>query len=648
MQLTVIIVNYNVKYFLKQCLLSVQKAINYSSTGAEIIVIDNNSYDRSVEFLQPQFPHVHFISNKENVGFARACNQGYRISKGKNLLFLNPDTIIPEDCFQKCLDFFNAHPDAGAIGIRMLDGSGKFLKESKRSFPSPVTSLFKLFGLTRLFPRSKLFAKYHLGHLNENENHEVDVLAGAFMMIRREVFDTTGCFDEIFFMYGEDVDLSYRIQKKGYKNYYLAETSLVHFKGESTKKGSLNYVHMFYNAMSIFVRKHYGGGRARFFNFLIHVAIWIRAAISALSRFIQWIGLPLLDATLILISFWLMKKIWNEYVTTSVIYPNRLLWITFSLFTIIYLVIAFYAGLYDKRYRRWKVLRSTLIATIVLLAVYALMPERYRFSRAIVLFGAFLAFLLMSILRWSLIQIGLLQYDNEELQPHTLIVGSAEEYETVIQLLNEARLNEKVLGRVAINEHDTGGIGHWKKLNLLFQTIPFNEVIFCEGNLSFREIIQTSENLPGHVKIKFHARNSYVIVGSDSKDTSGNILSEENTYKLADPYRRRIKRFIDLTVSIFFLITFPVHFFTISKPLSFFRNCMYILIARKTWIGYSTGTQNLPVLRQGVLAPNGLPLSSQHNLPQESLQVIDRWYARDYEPVNDIKLLFRGYRKLGQ
>jgi GT2 family glycosyltransferase len=629
-------------------LLSVQKAIKYSSTEAEIIVIDNNSHDRSVEFLQPQFSQVHFISNKENIGFARACNQGYRISKGHILLFLNPDTIIPEDCLKKCLDFFHAHPDAGAIGIRMLDGSGRFLKESKRSFPSPVTSLYKLFGLTRLFPRSKIFAKYHLGHLNENENHVVDVLAGAFMMIRREVFDIIGSFDEIFFMYGEDVDLSYRIQKGGFKNYYIAETSLVHFKGESTKKGSLVYVRMFYNAMSIFVRKHYGGGKARLFNFLIHVAIWIRAGFSALSRFIQRVGLPLLDAILILISFWLMKKFWNEYVTTSVVYPNRLLWISFSLFTIIYLVVAYYAGLYDKRYRRWKVFRSTLIATIVLLAVYSLMPERYRFSRAIILFGAFLAFLLMSILRWLLIQLGLLQYNNDELQAHTLIVGSADEYETVIQLLKEAGLNEKVLGRVAINEHDTGGIGHWKKLNLLFQTIPFNEVIFCEGNLSFREIIQTIEDLPDNIKIKFHAHNSHAIVGSDSKDTIGEILAEENTYKLADPYRRRVKRFIDLAFSLFFLLTFPVHFFTISKPSSFFNNCFNVLIARKTWIGYSTATQNLPVLRKGVLAPNGLPLSLQHKLPQESLQVIDRWYARDYEPVNDIKLLFRGYRRLGE
>ena len=168
--------------------------------------------------------------------------------------------------------FFESHPDAGALGIKMLDGSGRFLKESKRSFPSPLTSLFKLFGLSRLFPRSRIFSKYHLGHLDENKDHEVDVLAGAFMMVKKEVLDKAGGFDEIFFMYGEDVDLSYRIQKTAetggnYKNYYFAGSSIIHFKGESTRKGSMNYVRMFYNAMSIFVRKHYGEARQGFLIF---------------------------------------------------------------------------------------------------------------------------------------------------------------------------------------------------------------------------------------------------------------------------------------------------------------------------------------------------------------------------------------------
>src|SRR6185369_16745740 len=237
MDLSVVIVNYNVKHFLEQCLCSVEKAIASGKIDAEVLVIDNHSQDNSLDYLQPLFPCVKFISNDQNTGFAKACNQGWLLSKGKYVLFLNPDTIVVENCFSKSISFFESHPDAGAVGIRMLDGHGKFLKESKRAFPSPVTSLFKLFGFARVFPKSKTFSRYHLGHLNENENHEVDVLAGAFMMLRRKLLEEVGSFDEAFFMYGEDVDLSYRIQKAGYKNYYLAETSMLHFKGESTRKG---------------------------------------------------------------------------------------------------------------------------------------------------------------------------------------------------------------------------------------------------------------------------------------------------------------------------------------------------------------------------------------------------------------------------
>ncbi|RYF97215.1 MAG: glycosyltransferase family 2 protein, partial [Chitinophagaceae bacterium] len=218
MLLSIIIVNYNVRHFLEQCLFSVTRAVQFISNDtderrAEVIVVDNNSSDNSVEYLQPLFPGTKFLTNTENLGFAKACNQGLKIASGRYILFLNPDTIVPEDCFETCLRVFEQKPDVGALGTKMLDGSGRFLKESKRSFPSPLTSLFKLFGLSRLFPHSKIFSKYHLGNLDADKDHVVDVLAGAFMMIRREVLRITGSFDEIFFMYGEDVDLSYRIQQ---------------------------------------------------------------------------------------------------------------------------------------------------------------------------------------------------------------------------------------------------------------------------------------------------------------------------------------------------------------------------------------------------------------------------------------------------
>ncbi|MEO8853051.1 MAG: glycosyltransferase family 2 protein [Ginsengibacter sp.] len=287
MQLSIIIINYNVKYFLEQCLFSVKKALK--DIDGEILVVDNSSDDGSFDFFQNRFSQVNFIWNDSNNGFAKANNQALKLAKGQYILFLNPDTIVPEDCFTKCISFIRSKKNNTALGIKMLNGSGAFLKESKRAFPSPVTSFFKVTGMAKLFPHSAIFAKYHLGNLDNNHNHPVDVLAGAFMMIPKKILDITGGFDEQFFMYGEDIDLSFRIQKAGFSNYYFAESTILHFKGESTKKGSLNYVKMFYKAMSIFAKKHYGGKSAGLFNFFIQMAIFMRAGLSATGKFLKFV-----------------------------------------------------------------------------------------------------------------------------------------------------------------------------------------------------------------------------------------------------------------------------------------------------------------------------------------------------------------------
>ncbi len=255
MQLSIIIVNYNVKYFLEHCLLSVIKACN--GIAVEIIVIDNNSTDDSKFYLENKFTTVQFYWNKENLGFGKANNYALQFAKGEHILFLNPDTIVPEDCFTKCLSFFKKEIDCGAIGVRLIDGSGQFLKESKRSLPTPLGGFFKMLRLAEAFPTSKTFAQYYAGFLLENENSKVDVLAGAFMMLSKKAIEITKGFDESFFMYGEDIDLSYRIQKAGLQNYYLGENTIIHFKGESTQKKSDAYIKHFYGAIERFVGKHY-------------------------------------------------------------------------------------------------------------------------------------------------------------------------------------------------------------------------------------------------------------------------------------------------------------------------------------------------------------------------------------------------------
>ena len=641
--LSIILVNYNVRHFLEQCLYSVQRAI--SGIDAEVIIVDNNSTDDSVPFLKATFPTFIFIENEENRGFAVACNQGVAKAAGEYILFLNPDTIVPEDCFAKCIQFLNGHPGVGALGVRMIDGSGKFLNESKRAFPAPLTSLFKLFGLARLFPRSRTFARYHLGNLDEHSNHQVDVLAGAFLMVRKEVLEKTGGFDEQFFMYGEDVDLSYRIQQSGYSNYYVAFTSIIHFKGESTKKGSLNYVRMFYNAMSIFVRKHYGGSKAGVFNALIHLAIWIRAIMSAVATFIRKIGLPLIDAAILIGSFYIIKTLWNKYVRPDIVYPEKLLWISFPAFALFYLLVAYYAGLYDRWYKRSQVIGSSQVAIIVLLAAYALLPEQYRFSRAIILFGSLLGFLLIIIVRWLLVKTGALTTNSKNTErPHILVAGSNEEYLEVFELMKSANLTDKVIGRIAIAPGDENGLGNWSAINKLSEAVPSREIVFCAGQQSYSNIIDALQQLPPQTSMKFHAAGSKSIVGSNSRDAAGESFSKETTFRLSQPHYKRMKRLVDLGVAITGLAIFPFQFIIQRRPANFLLNCLMVIARSRTWVGYAVGGKTLPTLKNGVLVSNG---TGGSQLPAESLQLVDYWYAKDYSPGIDLKLIRKNYRLLG-
>ncbi len=645
MDLSVIIVNYNVKYFLEQCLFSVQQASE--RLVVETIVIDNRSTDNSLSYLQPKFPSVLFISNEENRGFAQASNQGLKHASGKYILFLNPDTILPEDSLRKSIEYLENTPGSGALGIKMIDGSGNFLRESKRSFPSPMTSFYKLTGLASIFPRSKVFARYHLGNLDENKSHVVDVLAGAFMLIRKDVLDQTGSFDETFFMYGEDVDLSYRIQKAGFTNHYFAGSSIIHFKGESTKRGSMNYVRMFYNAMSIFVRKHYGGKKAGLFHFFIHLAIWARAALSATGTFIRKIGLPLIDAVLILLSFWLMKNIWNLYIKTDIHYETKILWRAFPGFTIVYLIAAYYAGLYDRSYKTSELTRSTLIATVVLLAGYSLLPEELRFSRGIILFGAIVAFLLITVFRKILVRTSVLSVADDEAHANTLIVGTVTEYENCISLIKNAATEQNVIGRASVDPADNTGITKWPAINEINRSFSLKEIIFCQGALSFKDIVDFLPRIKKKTRVMIHASGSGSIIGSRSGSSTGEFVSTERGFHLSDPYRRRLKRLQDVFIAMLALLTFPVQFFFVKKTLGFFANCFKVIAGRRTWVGYCKPMPDLPRLRTGILAGNGIPVSLTGSLPEETVNMIDYRYARDYEPSTDIKLIWVEYRNLG-
>jgi len=280
MDLSIVIVNYNVKHYVEQCLDSVFRSV--CPFDYEVFVVDNVSSDGSIPYLKERYPQVRFICNTENVGFARANNQAIRQSSGRYVLLLNPDTIVAGHTLADSVRLMDSHPDAGGSGTRMLRTDGSFALESRRGLPTPFVAFCKMSGLTRLFPRSRTFGRYYMRYLDETVENEIEIISGAYMMLRREALDKVGLLDETFFMYGEDIDLSYRLLKEGYRNYY-SPSPILHYKGESTEKTSFRYVYTFYNAMQLFFNKHFHR-YGLLVSLPISAAIWIRSGFAYLGN----------------------------------------------------------------------------------------------------------------------------------------------------------------------------------------------------------------------------------------------------------------------------------------------------------------------------------------------------------------------------
>src|SRR6056297_185717 len=325
MDLSVIIVSYNVQYFLDQAISSVLESS--CDFDLEIIIVDNGSTDNSVKWVENDYPEVRIFDLGDNVGFAKANNLAAKEAKGEYMLLLNPDTILQADSLQHCYDFLSNRDNSGAVGLRMYDGQGKYLPESKRGFPSPWTSFCKITGLNELFPTSKAFNYYYLGHKSSDIDQAVDVLTGAFMMLRKKTYLELGGLDEDFFMYGEDFDLCYRLHEKGFQNYYLASSSIIHFKGESTSKQSLKYIKTFYSAMSIYAGKHYNRHILALMSVFIQGAIYARAGLAILFQKLQ-------NAKLFIQHFmWVfLGLIGGHYLTYHELYMDYRFWIPAVLF----------------------------------------------------------------------------------------------------------------------------------------------------------------------------------------------------------------------------------------------------------------------------------------------------------------------------
>ena len=648
MKLSVIIVNYNVKHFLEQCLHSVYNAAKGIET--EIFVVDNNSVDGSAQLIREKFPELYFIENKENVGFSRANNQAIRLAKGEYILLLNPDTVVEEDTFLKVTGFMDKHSEAGGLGVKMIDGKGTFLPESKRGLPTPWVAFYKMFGLSTLFPNSRKFGKYHLSNLNKNEIHEVEILAGAFMLLRKETLDKVGLLDEAFFMYGEDIDLSYRIILGGYKNYYFPETTIIHYKGESTKKGSLNYVKVFYNAMIIFARKHFSGGNAGIFALIIHLAIYFRAFISIFKRVFERIYFPVLDAVLIFVGFLFITPVWEKIRFEPGHYPPEFLQIVVPVYIAIWLGGILFSGGYKKPVSLFKILRGMLWGTIAILLIYSLVDEDLRFSRVLILLGSFWSVfvLLLSRLTFHWMKIKEFRLDAKKAK-RIAIVGHSTEATRVKILLEDSQIQSELAGFIAIDNTDRGQnyIGQIEQLSEIIRINRINEIIFCAENISSAKIIKSMLDLSQlDVEYKIAPPESISIIGSNSIHTAGDLYIV-NINAISKIVNKRKKRFFDIGFALTYLLLSPVAVWFFKNKKLFLKNSFNVLSGTKSWIGYIPNQQtieNLPMLKTGVLHPGDL--FPELLLDEGKMTRLNMLYAKDYSISTDTEILFKGWRNL--
>ncbi len=615
----------------------------------KVIVVDNNSRDNSVSLVKERFPEVKLIANEDNRGFSKANNQGIEASSGDYVLLLNPDTVIEQDTFSKVIQFMDEHPDAGGLGVKMIDGKGNFLPESKRGLPSPWVAFFKVFGLSALFPKSKLFGRYHLGYLDREEVNEVDVLSGAFMLLRTATLDKTGLLDETFFMYGEDIDLSYRVQKAGYKNYYFPETSIIHYKGESTKKSSINYVFVFYRAMIIFAKKHFSGSNAAVFSTLINFAIYLRASLAIIRRFWNRSYPAFIDFALIYIGLWLVSDLYESY--SGKLYPQELLRTAFPLFSGIWVGSIFFAGGYDEGFSARRFFIGFLVGSMIILAAYGLLDESQRFSRAVVLLGAgYFAFsALLARLVYNLI--GLPAFQNLLPQEkRILIIGSFLEFERVKDLLDKTKLKADLISRISPSdsgeEDSTEYVGRIEELKENIEMFKANEVIFCSQDLGAEVIIRQMSYLEEmKVDFKIASPAATYVIGSNSINTSGELYSVLHLNSISKPANKRVKRTLDFVFAILGLGFSPLLFWFQKKKGGFLGNMIQVLIGERSFVGYSAFEEGvLPPIRKGVLNPS----SGLVKQTQEEERRLDLIYAKNYSIRTDLYVMLRAFRLLGK
>ena len=596
--LSVIIVNYNVKAFVDQCLRSVERASK--GLNVEVFVVDNASSDGSVTHLQKAFPKVQVIASEENLGFGRANNLAAAQAQGEFVLYLNPDTVVPENNFHRALEVMRAQTDIGSMGCKMIDGAGHFLPESKRGLPTPTVALYRLLGLAALFPRHPRFARYYAGHLRSDQSGDVDIHCGAWMLMRHSVLEQIGGFDEAYFMYGEDIDLSYRVRLAGHRNYYLANSPIIHYKGESTKHQSWAYIKRFHEAMAIFAHTHFKS-QAASYRLLITLGIYAKG-FATLSRSWAQVLLPfVLTLCLGYVASDAVSTYWerNHRYVEGGAYPDRFRLVFLPAFALVWTLGMALLGSFQKSTSLRRVISAFLITTGIMLASYAFLPMDWRFSRALVaLFsvGHLAAFFLIRSLTAGPTSFFYRGYGQ-----------------------NEAHV----------------GQGFWPidRLTLRVLHLRPKYLFFHPEGLTYKQVIEHMESIAVLVPngIRFRMVYPEWTLGSDHHS----IASEAGQIALAHAGVRRQKRGLDLSLAVM-VIAFSPTLLVTSRGRHVLQHLLPVLRGQETWVGYHAPGAHLPPLRLGVFAHGPGALSD------DIAYDADLHYAENWRPEMDLFALFGG------
>ena len=575
-KISIIIVNYNVRDFIIHALQSMQRAL--ISISHEIFVVDNASVDGSGELIRRHFPQVILIENEKNLGFAAANNVALKRARGEYILLINPDTIVQEDTFTSLLEFMENTPDAGAATCKIINPDGTFSVDCRHSIPTPMTAFWKLIGFSRLFPRSKTFGRYNLTFLDINKTYTVDAISGSFMLIRRQTFTQVGFLDEDFFMYCEDIDYCYRINKKGWKIYYVPESSIIHYKGESTKKKKLDYVINFNRSLYIFYKKHFQQRYFTAIRWLILLGVFLRGIFIYIKNFLNANFVVITDLIILNLVIFLTLVIRYEIKSAFAFTSFFNLYIVINvLATFLFLGAAFFFDLYGRYKFSLIQIFKTNAVTFLIIAALTFFLKQFAFSRIVVIISAFFSTLFMVLWRTIFRKYGHTiiptTLSKSIFQKPTLVVGT--DHDTLLfikKLKNHVQVGYELVGLATLNSSDVGkkinGVDVVCSIDKLHEYIrleKITQVIFSTHNISYETIIQTMSRMDNtRVTFKIAPENLEVIIGKSMVERLTDYPLLDIDYAIGKPFNRFTKRMVDLIISTLILLpTLPVWAFNL-------------------------------------------------------------------------------------